>query len=308
LITERNNFGNIFASAGFPLNITAYEPLGNSEYHGMALEINKRFSARTLFKAAYTWSHLMDDSTAEVFSTVLSPRRPEDFFNIRKEWASSALDHRHRLSFSWIYQLPWFANSSPLLRNVIGNWQIAGTYIAESAQFVTPQSVVDSNLNGDSASDRTIINTSGRPGTSSDVTPVCNPTLLAGLTCGLTTSSNAVVGYQVNDPNAYYVRAQVGAYTGAGRNTLSTPIINNFDFSIAKIISFAERYKFEIRGDFYNGFNHPQYTAGRVNRINATSRTATTTFLQPGHADFAQFDRVWSSNPRQVQLTAKFRF
>jgi hypothetical protein len=116
------------------------------------------------------------------------------------------------------------------------------------------------------------------------------------------------VGYQVNDPNAYYVRAQVGAYTGAGRNTLSTPIINNFDFSIAKIISFAERYKFEIRGDFYNGFNHPQYTAGRVNRINATSRTATTTFLQPGHADFAQFDRVWSSNPRQVQLTAKFRF
>jgi hypothetical protein len=42
--------------------------------------------------------------------------------------------------------------------------------------------------------------------------------------------------------------------------------------------------------------------------VNSTSRTATPTFLQPGHADFAKFDRVWSSNPRQVQLTAKFTF
>ena len=70
----------------------------------------------------------------------------------------------------------------------------------------------------------------------------------------------------------------------------------------------GQRYKFEIRGDFYNAFNHPQYTAGRINRVNSTSRFTTPTFLQPVHALFGRFDEVWSSNPRQVQLTAKFTF
>jgi hypothetical protein len=122
------------------------------------------------------------------------------------------------------------------------------------------------------------------------------------------------VGYRANDPTAYYVRALVGAYTTGGRNTLNTPIINNFDFSIAKIISVAEQYKIEIRGDFYNGLNHPQYTAGRINRVNAAtgtaSRTTTATLnaLTPGNAVFGKWDQVWSSNPREIQLTAKFRF
>ena len=44
-------------------------------------ELTKRFSANSLFKAAYTWSHAMDDSTAEMSSTVLTPRRPQDFDN-----------------------------------------------------------------------------------------------------------------------------------------------------------------------------------------------------------------------------------
>jgi hypothetical protein len=310
LISERGANGNIMAAAGFGANITAYEPLGNSIYHGLALEVNKRFASRTLFKAAYTWSHLMDDSTAEVFSTVLSPRRPEDFFNIRKEWASSALDHRHRFSFSWIYQVPWFEKSSSILRNTLGNWQFSGTYVAESPQYATVQSAADANLNGDAATDRSIINIAGTPGKSTDVTPLCNSALLAGRVCGITTSSNALVGYRANDPSAYYVRAQQGTFTTGGRNTLRTPSINNFDISVSKIISFAEHYKIEFRGDFYNAINHPQYTAGRINRVNSTSRTTTGSLnaLTPGNADFSVWDHVWSSNPRQLQLTAKFRF
>ena len=59
--------------------------------------------SHNLFKIAYTWSHTMDDSTAEVNSTVIAPRRPQDFNNIRSEWASSLLDRRQRLSATWIW-------------------------------------------------------------------------------------------------------------------------------------------------------------------------------------------------------------
>src|SRR5262249_54200535 len=90
LIGERDSpIGNPLLPAGFPLPISSHMPLGNSKYHGLAVDVNKRFSNHLLFKAGYTWSHLMDDSTAELNSTSLSPRRAEDFNNRRKEWASS---------------------------------------------------------------------------------------------------------------------------------------------------------------------------------------------------------------------------
>src|SRR6185369_16182421 len=113
---------NPFLSAGFPLTITAYVPRGTSEYHGLAAELTKRFSHDLTFKGAYTWSHAMDDSTAEVNSTTLSPRRPQDFNNIRSEWASSLLDRRQRLSFNWIYDTPWMKNQKNwFLKNIVGN-------------------------------------------------------------------------------------------------------------------------------------------------------------------------------------------
>ena len=296
LTTERNTIGNTMAQYGFALPITAYVPRGNSEYHGLAAELTKRFSANSLFKAAYTWSHAMDDSTAEMSSTVLTPRRPQDFDNIRSEWSSSSLDRRHRISFTWLYETPWFQRDSNWLKkNVLGNYQIAGTYIAESPAYITVQSVLDANQNGDAAADRSIRNPSGTKGLSSDVTPLRN-------------SAGATVGYLAMNPNAEYIRAREGAFATGGRNTMATRGINNWDLTVMKNFSFSESMKLQLRGDFFNSFNHPQYTPGRLSNVLATPRPAGTNFLTPGNALFGQFDQVWSSNPRIIQLGARFTF
>jgi hypothetical protein len=296
--TEKNTsgIGNTLAPYGFTSSITAYEPLGNSKYNGLALELTRRFSNNIQFKTAYTWSHLLDDSTAEVNSTTLTPRRPEDFNNIRKEWASSALDRRQRLSFTWVYETPWFSKSSnAFAKNIIGNWQFDGTYIFESPEFATPQSGVDSNQNGDSAGDRVIINNAGVPGTSSDVTALKN-------------TAGATVAYLANNPNAYFILAQVGALTTSGRNILRTRPIDNFDLNLIKNIKMTERYQFQIRADFFNAFNHPQYTPGTLSSVNATNRANVTNYLTPGNALFGQFDQVYSSNPRSIHLGLKLIF
>jgi hypothetical protein len=289
--------GNTLAQYGFTSNITAYVPRGNSDYHGLAIEVNKRFSAHNLFKASYTWSHLMDDSTAEVNSTTLSPRRPQDFNNIRGEWASSALDRRQRLSFTWLYEAPWFAkDNSWVKRNILGNYQIAGTYAVESPEYATPQSAVDSNQNGDAASDRVIINSAGIPGTSSDVTALKN-------------SAGATVAYLAQNPNAEFIRAQLGAYANGGRNILATRGINNWDMSVSKSLAFNERMKLQLRADLLNGFNHPQYTPGKINNVNTQlGRANVTNYLTPGNPVFGQFDRVYSSNPRIIQVAARLTF
>ena len=65
------------------------QPWGNSIYHGWQNSLTRRFSNGLQFNAAYTWSHAIDDSTADVFSTYMTPRRPEDSTNLALDRSSS---------------------------------------------------------------------------------------------------------------------------------------------------------------------------------------------------------------------------
>jgi len=200
------------------------------------------------------------------------------------------------LTYTWLYQAPWFQRDSNWFkRNLIGNLQFAGTYSYEAPEFATPQSATDSNLNGDAAADRVIINTNGTKGLSSDVTALKN-------------TAGETVAYLANNPNAQYIRAATGAFATSGRNILRTQPINNFDFNVVKSFSVRERSKLELRADFFNGFNHPQYTPGRVNNVTFLNRAGVTNYLTPGNPVFGAFDQVYSSNPRNIQVAAKVTF
>lgn len=290
---------NPLAPYGFTNTITSYEPLGNSIYDGLATELRKRFSHHLQFLGAYTWSHLRDDSTAEINTTALSPRRPQDFGNLQSEWADSALDHRNRGTATWIWETPWFANpQNHFLHYALGGYQLTGSYIVETGELVTPQSGDDANMNSDSVADRTIINTNGAPGTGSGVTALKN-------------SSGGTVAYLANNPNAQYITAGLGALANAGRNTLATPRINNWDLTASKTFSIGERYNLQFRADFFNAFNHPQYTAGLLDDISPVNRNSTTLpigYLMPNNPLFGQWNQVFSSNSRYIQLGLKFRF
>jgi hypothetical protein len=97
-------------------------------------------------------------------------------------------------------------------------------------------------------------------------------------------------------------------YANAGRNLLQSPGINNFDITVLKGFTVREHMKLSIRADFFNAFNHPQYTAGYVSSVNLTQHVGQTSFLTPGNALFGQFDQVFGSNPRNIQLGARLSF
>src|SRR5262249_2522164 len=80
-LKSQSNLVPSFAANGFTNPIVEFAPVGNSTYHGLAMQANRRFASGLQFQASYTWSHLIDDSTADFFSTVLTPRRPQDFQN-----------------------------------------------------------------------------------------------------------------------------------------------------------------------------------------------------------------------------------
>jgi hypothetical protein len=297
-INARSSFVPKYANAGFNgSNIVAFLSNGNSTYHGASAQVTKRLTNGFQMTASYTFSHLIDDTTAEVFSTVLSPRRVEDFQNLRRERADSALDHRHRFVTSSIYELPWFKNKTGFAGALLGGFSLSGTYTVESGEKITIRSGNDANGNGDSAGDRGILNPNGTEGVGSTVT-------------ALTRTDGQTVGYLANNPNAKYIQTGSGAVSNLGRNTFLLPAINNFDFSVFKKFSISESKYIQLRADFFNAFNHPQYVPGSVNTVDAVSTTGLTTLNQiaPLTSDFLNTSAVLSSNPRVVSIGARFVF
>jgi hypothetical protein len=297
-----------FQNAGFTNTITAYVPDGYSQYNGLQLQLNRHFSNGLQYQLAYTWSHAIDNSTAEVASTYLTPRRPQDFLNLAAEKASSALDHRQRFTAAVVYDAPWFkSKNSWLLKNVIGNWEVAPVYTYESPEYYTVQSGIDSNLNGDSAADRTIINPNGIPGTGSGVYGLTRNGTVVPISASAA-QINQVVAWVARNPNAQYIQAGYGAYATAGRNTAPTRPVDNVDLALVKHFTFGERYRFDLEGHAYNLFNHPQFVPVAID--NATSvntyNTGTLSFVTASSPNFNNPTLAFSSNPRYLQVVARF--
>ncbi len=295
-----NAGGNIrpqYLNAGFQSFITAYMPQGNSTYHGLATQVNRRFHNGMQFIGAYTWSHNIDDSTAEVFSTVTTPRRAQDAQDLRAERAGSALDHRQRFTFAMVYDVPFFKHGNWFMKNVAGNWEFAPIVTYQTGTLATVQSVVDANLNGDNAGDRTVINPAGAANVGSGVTPLMN-------------SGGDVVAYLVNNPNARYIQAQTGVLPNGSRNTEHLNPTDNVDFSVVKRVNFTERFKLELAGRFVNFLNHPQYIGDRLSDVLSKGYTGAQVrnFLNPADTSFYRPDLVFSSNPRTTTISAKFIF
>ncbi|HVW07519.1 MAG TPA: carboxypeptidase regulatory-like domain-containing protein [Bryobacteraceae bacterium] len=289
-----------YAAAGFGNpTLTEYAPRGNSSYNALATQITKRYSKNLQFIGAWTWSHLIDDSTEEFFTTLLSPRRPQDSQDLRAERGNSALDHRHRITFSAVYEVPAPAGAGRALREVAGGWSIAPIYTWESPEWVTALSQVDSNENFDFFSDRAIVNPAGTAGTGSGYTP-------------LTNSAGNVVAYLADNPNARYIAAGPGAYANGGRNTLPGRPIDNIDLSIVKDIQAGEKLRVRFSAQFFNLLNHPQFVPAFLNRVDnpliPNNSGADFNYLTPGSATFNNPEAVFGSNPRNIYLTLKLLF
>lgn len=307
-ISARPRILPAYAANNFTNNIVQFTPNGWSDYNGLALQATRQFSNGLQFLCAYTFSHTIDNSTADFFSTVISPRRPQDFQNINADRSSSALDHRQRFSIAAYYDLPYFKNGNWIRKNLMGNWLIAPIYTFQSGEPADVQSGIDANLNGDSAGDRSIFNPRGLPGTGTGVTALCNSGLPAGTVCE--SSPANIVAYLANNPNAQYITAALGALATTGRNTLQTRPIDNLDVTAGKHFSLTERTRLEFQAQFLNVLNHPQYTPGLLNQVDSIGFTsaAATNYLKPSNAIFNRPDQAFASNSRTLQMALKFIF
>lgn len=322
------NFDNydplVLAPYGFQGNVTAHLPIGSSTYHGGSIQFTQNTRHGLTIRANYTYAHAIDDSTAELFSTYLNPRRPEEAYNLHADRGNSALDARQKFAIVWTYATPQVAGENRWLRALLNSYELNGSYVAQTGQPISILSPYDANDNFDIAGDRAILNPHGVGLTSSDVThAVCNAGpggatsivamdsngLFSG--CGAGDDTN-IVGYVADTPGARFVAAQLGARSTVGRNNYYTPGFGIANFSITKNTHFTESKYLQLRLEMYNALNHPNYTiAGAVSVF--STLTAQNALANPnynranGLSDFLN-PRIFSGGSRQLQVVAKFIF
>ena len=209
-------------------NITTDESNGNSSYHALQLWLNRRFSNKLAFQAAYTWGHAISDVALTSFTNTTS-----DPFDFAADKGDADLDRRHTFVGNLVYVLPSFRNWGRGAELILGDWQVNGIVSRFGA---TPIDVT------------TGTNTIG---TASGVGQRPNYT---GAPLYLNTSDKT----QHLNPAAFALPAP-GQLGTLGRGAVRGKPITNIDFSMAKNWRFHERYGFQFRAEFFNVFNHANF-------------------------------------------------
>jgi len=302
------------ATEGFFGNLTTNPPLGAGIYHAGSVDFMHRFTKGLYFRTNYTFSKNIDNSTNELFSSRVNPRRPQDGFNFADERGRSALDLTHKFAITWVYDFPNVHSDNRFVRGLAHNWEWSGTYLAESGQPVTPLSNVDSNANGDGAGDRTIINPAGVGLTATTVEQVCNDGAGGATRIVISTSpacsSSNVVGYVAANPSARFVQAGLGARANAGRNTVNTPGLNIWNMSLFKTMKFAERASAQFRFQTYDTFNHQNYSIGLPSNNGSLDQNTNTNPLNTSYifVTSSQFLNkfLFNGGSRTIELGLRF--
>jgi len=287
---------------GFEGNVTQHSLIGHSQYDAGSVTLTRRFAKNLSFTAAYTFSKTIDDSTNELNTSAINPRRPQNSFDLRNERGLSALDIPHRFVAAFLYDIPFFNRAqNPWQRAILGGWQINTIFQAESGQPFTPLSGVDSNLDGDAAGDRTILNLNGIAGTGSSVRAI------DAFGNAVSLGSPETVAYVAVDPNAQFIQAGPGAIATAGRNTLRSKGFNRTDTSFLKNFRFRETMNFQFGTEIFDLFNQKQRTVGAFSPVGAAIGA-------PGLQSNTSFANVNSRNFNDYSLgdfygrSATFRF
>jgi len=294
--------------------MTAFPTVGASTYHAGSADVNRRFARGMMLRANYTWAHNIDDATNELFSSVVNPRRPFDWMNLRLDRGRSTLDIRHKFALSWIYEFPNLSTENGALRTLLHGWQWNGTYLAQTGQPISVLANADANANADTAGDRAILNPAGiaRLGTSVDY--VCagsgGVTSIAPIATGCAGGSGSVAGYIAQNPNARYVQAEVGAFPTVGRNTFESPGVNVWNLGLFKNTKLTEGTTLQFRVDTFDTFNHRNYSLAQPTvfqtgvLIGTVNNALSTTYANVTSNLFLN-DRQFTGGSRQMQLGVK---
>ncbi len=232
--STRNYLGDNYcpsSSTGicFSQNNTFTKNVANSNYNAFQASAERRASDFT-FLVAYTFSKALDDSSD--FNDYMN------FANFRLSRGLSNFDVTHNFVGSYNWAIP-FDRLFGRWKRLTQGWTINGiTRFATGFPVMIRQGRGDISLTGSNAD---------QP---NRVGPVV-------ITDPRTLDANGENRYFLAD--AFEKNTVLGTFGNSSRRFFHGPGINNTDLGVAKRVPITESMAVEIRGEFFNAFNHTQF-------------------------------------------------
>lgn len=261
--------------------ISAGLPVGLSKYNALQAKFEHRWTGGLYFLDSFTWSHALDNSTLALENPNDTTAKPQNYFDLAAEYASSIYNMPLVNSASLVWDVPvgrgrrFGAQMPAVLDGLVGGWQLSVISSAHSGQPVNLEYIPSSAFQVSASL----------------------PTWLGGVQM----RPNVTGPVQGANPSIhdYFLKQNIQIPTDpsqpfgtAGRNVGVAPSYADFDIGIFKsfVLPYREAH-LQFRAEFFNALNHTNFEAPNADVSSAAFGTISSAF-----------------DPRQIQLGLKLSF
>jgi Carboxypeptidase regulatory-like domain len=257
---------------------------GNSDYNGLELSLRRRMSKGLSYSLNYTLSHGLSDFVDNLTGTPL----PQNSYNYATEMSNSVFDIRSRFIGNFLWELPFgqgkrYLSSGNAASRWLGDWQFNGIITLQTG---SPYSVTAAN--------------DGLLGFTHSVYADCVGDPFSGATTN--PSLYTTTGFLINP--AAFGQPAPGTFGTCAPYKFYGPGIRMADLSLFKQFKFTERWQLQFRAEFFNAFNHPNFSNPSANISSPGSFGKVSNTIAP----ILGTDSGGPGDPREIQLALKLYF
>jgi hypothetical protein len=241
--------------------INSRAPFFSNNYNSLQVSLEHR-SHGLQAGVAYTYSKDLSTQSTDRSETATNS------YDFSRDYGPSTYNTPHIFTANYVYDLPWFKGQQGFEGHVLGGWQVSGI-----TQFVS-----GSNFSLSQPRD-----------------PWDPAGTNVGIGLGATRPDQIAPVHMTKSVGQWFskdsFKQAVNHFGSEGKGSLLGPGFNNWDLAAIKNIKIVERVNFQLRGEFFNAFNHESFSTVDSSFANGSFGEVTA-----GHS------------PRRIQLGAKLNF
>ncbi|MBN2317449.1 MAG: TonB-dependent receptor [Acidobacteria bacterium] len=213
---------------------------GNSIYHGLDIQVSRRFSRGVNLRGSYTFSKSIDNASGSGGASIA-----QNDADLGAERSLSSQDRRHNFQTNFVYEFPFgqnrmfFSSASDTVLNFVSGWTVNGNLSLSSGTPLTARYASSSGSSSGAA-----LYSSLRPDST-------------GLPVNLSREERAIDRYF----NTAAFTIPAGEYGNVGRNTIIGPGTYLVNLSIRKGFNLDDNFRrLDLSWQIQNLLNHANWS------------------------------------------------